>query len=335
MVRQVVAWSTCIFGHVRRGSKLTCPPALVWGVVLVHRKSRLFWILVLPALSVYTLIVVYPLFSGLTCSLFQWNGVVRGGFTGLGNFKRLFSLYPYSDLMWNAFANNIKVFASQLLIRTPLALVLAAVVLSKVRGGGAFRTLFFLPRILPTVVVGFLWTMILNTSFGALNSLLTRVGLASLVKPWLGRPDTAMLAVILLDTWYWVGFYMIIFIAGLQSIPAAYTEAAMMDGAGSWTTFTKITLPLLAPSITITTVLTFVQSFQIFDLVFSLTGSGGQPNHATDVLGLMFYRITFGEAGGAPADVALGSALAALMFIFIFGVSSLIASFLRKREVGY
>jgi raffinose/stachyose/melibiose transport system permease protein len=147
--------------------------------------------------------------------------------------------------------------------------------------------------------------------------------------PWLGDPATALPTVILITTWQWVGFPMLLFSAALGGIPQEYAEAARTDGATSWQVFRRITLPLLRPAMGTITILSFIGSMNTFALVYALGGSNGAPAGATDVLGLLFYRAAF--ASGDVNALGTSSALAVFMFTFIFGSTLLLERVLRRK----
>ncbi|WP_233451827.1 carbohydrate ABC transporter permease [Rubrobacter xylanophilus] len=288
----------------------------------------------LPAFLLYTLFVVYPMVSALRFSLYEWNGLERVAFSGLENFRTLFTRYPYDEEVWDALRHNLYLFAVTMVVQNAFALFLAVVLDRGIRRGRTlFRNIFFLPHLIAVVVVGFLWSLILNPQFGVFNRFLEAVGLGVLAHPWLGDPDTALTAVALVNAWSWVGFPLIIFLANLAGIPEEYHEAARLDGAGGWQVFRYVTLPLLAPSITIVTVLTFIGNFNAFDLIYAMGGSNGSPGGSTDVLALLFYRIAF--AGNDPNAVGVSNALAVLMFVVVFAVSVVYLRWRGRGEVTY
>lgn len=288
-----------------------------------------FW---LPAFILYTLFIVWPLLNALLYSLFDWQGLQRGAFVGLGNFVRLFTQEPWRTDLLDAFRHNVYFFLGTMLVQNTVALAFAVIIYRLGRGGRFWQNLFFMPHLLATVVVGFLWNLILNPLFGPLNQGLKLLGLGALAQPWLGQPETALPTIIAVNAWAWLGFPMMLFLANLGSIPASYLEAARLDGANGWQVFRSIQLPLLRPSLTIVAVLTFIGNFNAFELIFVMAGSNGSPGGATDVLGTFFYRTAFG--GGREA-VSMGSALAVTMFLFIAAVSFLFLWFVRRERVVY
>jgi raffinose/stachyose/melibiose transport system permease protein len=287
-----------------------------------------------PAFLLYTLFVVYPLLSALADSFWRWEGTARGGFAGLANFTGLFTTFPLNHQLWPAFWHTVVFFVGTMVVQNTFGL-LVAVVLTELRFGRRFfQTVYTLPYLVGGLVVGYLWSLLLSPSFGPVNAVLKAVGLGSFAKPWLGDPSTALPVVILVNAWQYVGFPILLFGAALAGLPAEYAEAGRMDGANAWQRFFRITLPLLLPSIGVVSILTFIGCFNTFELVYSLEGAQGNqptgPGGATDVLGLIFYRVAFQE-GGADA-IGQSSALAVLLFLFIFGVAVLANRIVRRRE---
>lgn len=287
----------------------------------------------IPALVVYGLFIVYPLIAALTYSFFDWKGIKRGAFVGLENYKNLFTLEPFSGMFWNAFQHNVLYFLVQMVVENGLAFLLAFIIYQRIRGAEFFKIAYFLPRLLSVIVVGFLWKLILNPNFGALNVLLGKFGLESLQEAWLGNPKTALMAIILVNCWFGIGFSVLIFLAGFQSIPKELLEAATLDGAKGFTILTRIMLPLMVPSIMIITVLTFIQSFEAFELVYAMQGSQGEPYRSTDTLAVYFYRLAFGGSTGDSTAIGLGSALAVVLFIFISTITAILLKTMQKKEV--
>lgn len=286
-----------------------------------------------PAFALFTVFIVYPMVSALWFSAFEWNGLERGAFAGIDNFRTLFTRYPYDEQVTRALWHNLYFFAITMVVQNGFGLFLALILDRAIRGRTLFRNIYFLPHLIPVIVVGFLWTLILNPQFGVAGHVFEAIGLDGLSRPWLGDPDTALTTVALINAWSWVGFPMVIFLANLAAIPDEYRDAARIDGAGPWQSFRHVLLPLLAPSITIVTVLTFLGNFNSFDLIYATGGSRGGPGGSTDVLALLFYRIAF--ESDDPNAVGVGNALAVLMFVAVFVVSNLWLRMLAKREIAY
>ena len=288
-----------------------------------------FW---LPAFILYSLFIVWPLLNAVGYSLFEWRGLQRGAFSGLDNFVKLFTQEPWRSNLWRAFWHNLVFFGLTMLVQNTVALFFAVVLYNLKYLSRFFQNLFFMPHLLATVLIGFLWNLILNPLFGPLNKGLKALGLGVLAQPWLGTPTTALPTIVAVNAWAWLGFPMMLFLANLGSIPESYLEAARLDGASSWQTFRHVQFPLLRPSLVIVTVLTFIGNFNAFELIFVMAGSDGSPGGATDVLGTFFYRTAFGTGQEA---VSMGSTLAVTMFGFIALVSVIFLRIVRRGEVTY
>ncbi|WP_462411364.1 carbohydrate ABC transporter permease [Neobacillus sp. Marseille-QA0830] len=308
-------------------------PNTVKQKMLKNRKRWGIHLFPIPALAIYGLFIVYPLLAALTYSFYDWKGIRRGVFIGLENYKNLFTQEPFSGYFWNAFGHNVLYFAVEMVVQNGLAFLLAFIIYQKIRGAEFLKIAYFLPRLLSVIVVGFLWKLILNPNYGALNVLFGKFGLEKLQKAWLGDPDTALMAIILVNCWFGIGFAILIFLAGFQAIPRDLIEAATLDGAKGLTMLRKIMLPLMVPSIMIMTVLTFIQSFEAFELVYAMQGSQGEPYHATDTLAVFFYRLAFGGGTSDSTAIGLGSALAVILFLFISIITAFYLKYMQKKEV--
>lgn len=303
-----------------------------------NRMTRYAYVFfILPGLLLYGIFMVYPLVSSLGYSFFQWDGLIQGAFAGLENFKTVLTRAPYKERFWGALGHNAIFFVVTFVIQSTVGLGLAVLFRKKWRGFGFFQTIYFLPYTLSMVVVGFLWLLLLNPTWGAFNQLLREVGLGSIVQPWLGQVNTALPTIILVNAWRWLGFPVLVFLAGLQGIPEELNEAAAVDGATGWQAFWHITLPLLVPVIGMMTILTFIWDFNAFELVFVMQGSSGNPYYATDLLGTLFYRTAFGDSttGGEPGQIGIASAVAVLMLVLIASISSLGIRLMQRRQVEY
>ncbi len=283
----------------------------------------------LPAFILYTTFMVFPLVQSLFFSVFEFKGLSRGAFVGFRNFMELFTRYPVNEQLPRAFLHNVYFFVGTMAVQNTLGLLFAKLLHTPRFGKRFLQIVYTTPYLISALVVGYLWSLMLNPLFGPINQILKSVGLASLAIPWLGNPKTALPTIILVNAWQWLGFPMLLFSAGLSNISDELREAAKIDGAGSWRLFWNIELPLLLPVIGIVTVLTFIGNFNAFGIVWALGGVNGEPAGATDVLGLVFYRTAF--RGGVDA-FGLASALAVLMFIFIFGVSTFALNRFRHWE---
>jgi raffinose/stachyose/melibiose transport system permease protein len=296
-------------------------------------RRRTLWIIFLlaPATITMTVFVVWPLLSALRLSFYSFNGLKPAGFVGLENFRQVLFESPYSDWTYNAFFHNIIVFISLMVFENGTAFLLAFALLKTLPGHRVHQVIVFLPVVLSAVIVGFLWKLLLHPLFGLVNQTLALVGVPP--HAWLGDESTALGSIILANVWHWVGFPTLVLLAGMQRISKEILEAARLDGAGDGVLLRRIIWPLIAPSVTIVCILTFIGSFNWFELPYIMAGLTGSPGGSTDVLGLYFYRTAFGSVTSGIQDFGQGSALAVLMFIFIAGVTTIALRILRRREI--
>ena len=297
------------------------------GISLSRTTGMVF---VLPALILFAVFILYPLLTALSYSFFNWTGIVRGDFSALSNYETLFTKLPYRDQVPNAFMHNVLLFGGAMLFQNTIGLGLATLLHRLKRFKRFFQTMFTLPYLVSPLVVGYLWSLMLSPLFGPVNTILRTIGLDALAQPWLGNPTTAIWVVVFVTAWQWVGFPVLLYGAALGGIPQEIDEAASLDGASPWQRFRDVTFPLLIPAIGTVSVLTFIGAMEAFAIPYALGGSMGSPAGATDVLSLLFYRTAF-ESGSSNA-IGTSSAIATLLFLFIFGVSILITWFMRRAE---
>lgn len=297
-----------------------------------RQRTVWLWIFLGPAVGLTLCFTTLPALASLLYSLYEWESFRRVAFVGLANFHKLLG-FPFQRDFLRALGHNVEVSLVMLVVQNGLALLLAVALSCELRGFRVFRVVTFLPVILSLVIVGFLWQLFLNPLFGPLNRLLRMLGLSALALPWLGDAATALPTLMAVNIWRWVGFPTLVFLAGLNAIPEEYHEAARLDGATGLRVFRFVTLPLLAPAITIVTVLTAIGAFEWFELPYVMAGVNGQPAGATDTLALMFYRTAFGSVDSATSSVGLGAAISALLFLIVGTGAGLGALLLRRREL--
>jgi raffinose/stachyose/melibiose transport system permease protein len=286
-------------------------------------------VFLIPGLVIYSLFLLYPLVTAVTYSFFDWQGTVRGAFTGIQNYLYLFTESEVGQQLPRAFMNNTLIFLGNVVMQLGLGLALAVLLMRRPKFRRFFQTAITIPYLVNPLVIGFLFNLILSPQLGPLNTLLRAVGLGDQAQPWLGQESTILPIVILVGAWQWVGFPMLVFSAALASVPPEYVEAARIDGASAWRTFRSILFPLITPAIGAVTVLGFVMSFNTFGLVIGLTDQRGGVLGAADTLTLMFYRTAFGPSVNA---IGISSAIAVLIFVFVFTVAVVLNRLLRKRE---
>jgi len=300
-----------------------------------RKRNRVFWLafLLLPPAAIMFTFVFLPMASAVLYSVYQWDGLVRGDFIGLENFRRVLFDPNRNWFLFNAFKNNVIFFVVIMIVQNGLALLFAWILAREPKGHRFYQVVFFLPVILSTVIIGFQWKLFLNPIFGLVNNILKAGGLGEWALPWLGLPETALPAMILVNAWHWVGFPTLVFLAAIHRIPKDFIEAARLDGDSEWQISKDIIWPLMAPAVTIIVVLTFIGAFNWFEIPYVMNGLEGAPGYSTDMLGLLFYRTAFGSISATDSDFGAGSAIAVLIFIFIFTVSLIATRFLTAREV--
>jgi raffinose/stachyose/melibiose transport system permease protein len=289
-----------------------------------------------PAVLIYTLFMIYPLFDSLWLSLN--NKAPAGGsvFVGAQNYQTMFGEDLWAKPFWNALRNNALFFAIHMLVQNPVGLLFAALLGTRIRGTRIYRTIIFTPTILSVVIIGFVWKLILNPAWGISRGILTTFGLGGLDKPWLGLESTALVTLSLISVWQNIGIPMMLFLAALIRVPEELLEAARVDGAGSWKIFWRIQFPLILPTVGIVAVLTFVGNFNAFELIYATQGALAGPNFASDILGTLFFRTFFGYQL-QPADPYMGSAIAGIMLLIILtGVLIYLLGWQRRlQEIRY
>src|SRR5262249_2449822 len=242
----------------------------------------LAYLLLAPTIALLLALTIYPLIYSIKISL---QG--ESGNWTLENFARLASDQFFISALAHTFIYAVIALTLEFLIGLGLALLLN----TQMRARSAFRSLLLVPMMLPPVVVGIVWRLMLNSDFGAVNGTLKSAGIDTGVLTWTGSPKLAMASVIIADVWQWTPFMFLILLAGLQAIPQEPYEAALIDGSSAWQTFRHVTLPLLKPAILIALLLRTMDLFRVFDQIFILTEGG--PGFATETVSLYIYRTAF------------------------------------------
>jgi raffinose/stachyose/melibiose transport system permease protein len=290
-------------------------------ITSILQKNKKFIIISLsPALIVYALFVLYPIARSFLYGLYSWNGLSKPKYTGFENFYLILT----DGIFWKSFRNNVFVVVASVLGQIPLGILAAVALSGKLKGRPFFRTAFFIPMILSTVVVGLLWNTILNSQIGLLRGMLLALGFTN-TPDLLGNPKTAIYALCGVIIWQFIGLYMVIFLAALQNIPADISEAADIDGAGEVTKFFRVRLPLLWNTIAAAMVLCISGSMRSFDLIYVMTEGG--PAHATEVMATYMYNKTF-----AVNQYGYGSAVSLLIAVLSFTLIAISRSLLLRNS---
>lgn len=288
-----------------------------------QRALTAYW-MIIPALILYVVLVIYPMFKGLYISFHRWDGLSEMKWIGLDNYRFVFA----DKIFWQAIKNSFVFAIGVTLVKNILGLFLALVVNQELRGRTFFRAAAFMPVTFAFVVIGVLWSWIYNPTFGLINNLMQALGLGSLIQGWLSNPKIALFSVMVVDIWKWTGFHMVLFLAGLQGISKEYYEAAEIDGAGMFRKFFHITVPLLGQVTAVSVIMSMVGAFVgNYDVVYVMTGGG--PFHSTEVALTWIVNTTF-----RYAQVGKANAMSMILFVFvaIFGLAQFYFMTRNKAE---
>ena len=288
---------------------------------LYSNKLTIF-LFILPALLLFLVILVAPIFLSGYYSFFDWNGFGKKTFIGLENYKELFTSNSIGFV--KALGNALLLAVLSVGVQLPLALGLALLLGKGRKGERGFLSIYFMPVLISTVVIGQLWLKIYNPSYGILNVILRAVGLDNLARIWLDR-QTALGATFVPILWQYVGYHMLLLYAGIKSVPTEYREAAMIDGAREGQVNRYIVLPYIKPILKISTIFAVTGSLKSFDLIYVLTN--GTPLHATEVpstlmISMLFLRNRYG----------MGSTIAFLLIILCFAFALIIGRLFKNKE---
>jgi len=286
------------------------------------RELFLIWLFLAPSLIVFLLYRIIPLLWNGVLSFQFWSPYKPAEFAGLTHYQEMLF---YDDAFWQVLWNTVLLMASAP-VGIALALGVAVLVNLEIRGRNVYRTILFMSYPVMTVAVGIIWQWLYNEKVGLINYVLLSLGVIKRGIPFLQSFALALPCVIVASIWQVIGFYMIILLAGLQTIPPELYESAEIDGASAWKRFRSITLPLLRPAIFLCFVIGIINSFTSFDLIFVMTQGG--PAHATDLLITYIYTVAF-----KLSKLDYAAALTVVNFLFFLSLA-LLANRLSGGEAG-
>lgn len=273
-----------------------------------------------PALVVFLVFVILPIVLAAVYSLYNWNGLAPlERFIGIDNYVRALQ----DPVFLRAIGNNFTILIASLLIQGPLAIGIALLLSRRLRGRTVFRLLIFVPYVLAEVIAGLSWKLLLSPR-GGVNAFLEAIGLGDFTQPWLANPDIALWVMFSILSWKYLGFAILLMLAGLKSVPEELHEAAAIDGANWWQIQWRITLPLLGPTIRIWAFLSMIGSLQLFDMVWVTTRGG--PVGSTNTMAV--YMLQNGQS--APG---YGSSIAVILFIISLIVALGFQRFVMRRDL--
>ena len=282
---------------------------------LILKESVVAWIFILPAVLGIVIFILFPVLGSFGISLTKWNLISAPKFVGFSNYSELFQDKDFYLVLFNTFFYAIVTTILGIII----PLVLAAAINNRLRASNFFKTAYFIPFVTPMIVVAIVWEWLYDPNYGLLNWIL------GMPVKWLYDKNLAMLAIIIVSVWKNIGYNMIIFLSGLQAIPDSVNEATEIDGAVGLKKFFLVTFPLLSPTVFFVSIITTISSFQVFDLVYLMTGGG--PENSTTVLVYWLYKNAF-----EYFRLGKASAIAYILFIIIL-VLAIIQWKTRKRWV--
>ena len=281
------------------------------------------FLFLLPALILFVGILIAPIVLSGYYSFFDWNGFGEKTFIGFSNYIELFSSEAIGFM--KALGNSLLLAGLSVFIQLPLSLGLALMLGKGIKGERAFLSIYFIPVLISTVVIGQLWLKIYNPSYGILNVVLTKLGLESWTRIWLGTAETALGACFIPTLWQYVGYHMLLMYAGVKSVPTELREAAMLDGASDGQVNRYIVIPYIKPILRVSVIFAVTGSLKSFDLIYVLTNGG--PLHATEVpstlmINMLFLRNRYG----------MGSTIAVMLILLCFAFALIISRIFKEEK---
>ncbi len=285
--------------------------------ILSNKKA--ITIFMAPTMIIMFVIVLVPIVISVYYSLLDWNGIGKSTFVGLKNYLELI----HDDRFLASFKNSLLYAGLSLFVQLPLSLLIAIVVANTKRAEKFYVTVFFIPVIISSVVIGQLWQKVYNGDYGLLNVMLRALGFSG--HDWLGDEKTALMCSFIPNLWQYIGYHMLIMYAGIKSISTEISEAAKIDGANRFQTAMRITIPILKPIIQVCVTFSLIGALKIFDLIFVLTGGG--PFQSTEVPTIYMYKRTFDQM-----HYGYGSAISTFVIIECFLFTAALRLFFRNKE---
>lgn len=284
------------------------------------KENLVLLMFVAPALLVYIVFKLFPAASGVFYSMTDWNGLNKEfQFIGLSNFVELFN----DQNFWRSMLFTLKYVVVMVVLCNVVALILAVAIESRPKGKGFFRTMFYMPNMISMIIGGYMWTFIFTK---ILYYMADNWGMKFLDKSWIGDPKYAFIAIIIVAVWGAAGYLMIIYMAALQGVPTHLKESANLDGAVGWKCFWKITFPLIQHAVTICIFWTLNSAFQVFDVIYSLTGGG--PGRATQSVAINIYE----EAFTGNIRYGYATAKSTVLFLVVLIITVIQLRLMKRKE---
>jgi raffinose/stachyose/melibiose transport system permease protein len=278
-----------------------------------------------PGLLLYLVFFIGPMFAAFRLSVEDWPGFgTQMHVVGLRNFTTLLT----DDQMWRALRHSLYFFLLVFLLQNTVGLGLALLLHARLPGHTIHRTVLFVPAILSSLATAYMWELMLSPQLGIINPLLKAIGFGWLQPVWLGDPSITLTVIVLVQAWQRMGIPMVVYLAGLRAIPPEFIDAAMLDGAGRWQVLLRVIFPLLAGPFTALTIICFVMMFRVFDIIYLLGGTNGEPDGSTTTIGLILLNEGFG------GRMSYAMAIGVFTYLLLGLVAGLLSLLLRRREVA-
>jgi len=289
------------------------------------KRDNIFgYLFSLPALFIYGAFTIYPFFYGIYISFCEWSGFGEPTFIGIQNYLKI----PGDSAVFSALAHNALYAVGTVSVKVVFGFLIALILNKSLKGITAFRTILFIPVVISFIAIGAIWTWILNPTQGLLNNLLIAIGVMDRgnVTAWLGDERYALISLMIVDLWKWMGYHIVLFLAGLQTISPDLYESAEIDGVNWYQKTVYITIPQIKNVFYMNLTFCLVGAFNVFDIVMAMTEGG--PYGATEVISKYIYDTSFG------ATNMFGYAMSISMFVFVLmlAVTLIILKFMRKAE---
>ncbi|MFR9216833.1 MAG: carbohydrate ABC transporter permease [Ruthenibacterium sp.] len=286
-------------------------------------SAKLHLAMIWPAVALFCVFFILPFFSGVGISLTNWNGFGTPKFVGFANFLDFFKDERALHALYITLLFGI---VSPILMNV-FGLLYALLLDCGLRFSNIVRAIVYSPAVISSLIMGYIWMLIIKPETGALHQILQSLGLGQLYPDLLSDGTRAIWTIIFVNSWQYIGGSMIVYLAGLQTIPQELKEAAVVDGCGPVSGFFKITLPLLLPSVRINVILNLIGCFSVFDIIMALTSGG--PGYSTESLSIFIYRMCYGSSTGYSTAVAL------ILFVLILVPVAASTVLLKKKEVEW
>jgi len=287
------------------------------------RELGIIYLFLVPSLIIFAVYRIIPIFWNLILSFQKWNFLSSNLWVGFKNYSNMTT----DPVFWESFKNTLVYFAAGSPLAIIFAIMIALLVNQNIRGRNVYRSIIFLPYPLTTVAIGIIWKWLYNEKVGLINYILRSLGIIHKNIPFLNSFHWALPSIIITSIWQVVGFFMIIILTGLQSIPRQLYEAAEIDGASHSNIFFYITLPLLKASVFLCFIIGIINSFTMFDLVYVMTNGG--PGHSTEILVSYIYKNAF-----SFSRIGYAASITVFLFLFLLVITTIINKFTGKEAGG-